>query len=89
MKNILMTFLYVCGKYIIEYSGYVIGNNEKHDLKLSRSKCVFPATEVEFLGHIIDFQGIQKAVKHIEAVLNAPKPSTSKELQLVLGNATL
>lgn len=59
-----------------------------HGLKLNRSKCVFATPSVEFLGHRIDAQGIHKSDKHIEAIRDAPKPTTKEELQLFLGKAT-
>ncbi|XP_037821331.1 uncharacterized protein K02A2.6-like [Lucilia sericata] len=55
-------------------------------LKLNKSKCVFAATSVEFLGHLIDAKGIHKSNKHIESVLNAPKPNSLEDLQLFLEN---
>lgn len=45
-------------------------------LKLNRDKFVFAIPSVEFLGHKIDAQGIQKSDKHIVAIKDAPKPST-------------
>ncbi|XP_024872568.1 uncharacterized protein K02A2.6-like, partial [Temnothorax curvispinosus] len=59
-----------------------------HGLRLNRAKCVFATSSVEFLGHRIDAQGIHKSDKHIEAIRDAPKPSTPEELQLFLGKAT-
>ena len=40
------------------------------------------------MGHRIDCHGIHKSNKHIEAIKNAPKPTTPEELQLFLGKAT-
>ena len=54
-------------------------------LRLNRSKCVFAAPTVEFLGHKIDSTGIHKSDKHIEAVRDTPKPTNAEELQLFLG----
>ena len=59
-----------------------------HGLKLNRSKCVFASPSIEFLGHRIDAQGIHKSDKHIKAVKDAPKPTSSDELQLFLGKAS-
>jgi len=60
----------------------------EHGLRLNRKKCVFATSAVEFLGHRITPQGIHKSDKHIQAVRDAPKPSTPEELQLFLGKAT-
>lgn len=61
---------------------------QKARVKLNRAKCVFAAPAVEFLGHKIDSEGIHKSDRHIEAVRDAPKPTTHDELQLFLGKAT-
>ncbi|XP_053686293.1 uncharacterized protein K02A2.6-like [Sabethes cyaneus] len=57
-------------------------------LRLNRSKCVFAVPFLECLGHKIDHQGLHKSDKHIEAIRDAPRPSTPDELQLFLGKAT-
>lgn len=57
-------------------------------LRLNKSKCVFAAPAVEFLGHKIDGNGIHKSDKHIEAIRDAPRPTTMEELQLFLGKAS-
>ncbi|XP_041674676.1 uncharacterized protein K02A2.6-like isoform X2 [Drosophila eugracilis] len=57
-------------------------------LKLNKSKCIFAASSIEFLGHKIDAQGIHKSTKHIEAIIHAPRPATIEQLQLFLGKAT-
>ncbi|XP_059222020.1 uncharacterized protein K02A2.6-like isoform X3 [Stomoxys calcitrans] len=46
-------------------------------LKLNRSKCVFAAPAVEFLGHKIDEYGVHKSDRHVAAVRDAPKPNLS------------
>ncbi|XP_046810875.1 uncharacterized protein K02A2.6-like [Lucilia cuprina] len=46
----------------------------QHGLRLNRSKCVFATSEVEFLGHKIDSNGIHKS----EAKRDTPKLSTAK-----------
>jgi len=56
-------------------------------LKLSRSKCAFRQPSVNFLGHVIDKQGVHTDPSKIEKVRNWPKPTTIKELQSFLGFA--
>ena len=60
----------------------------QHGIHLNREKCTFAASAVEFLGHRIDAGGIHKSDKHIEAIRDAPKPSTPEELELFIGKAT-
>lgn len=59
-----------------------------YGLQLNRSKCIFATSTVEFLGHKIDSHGVHKSDKHIEAIRDAPKPTTREELTLFLGKAT-
>lgn len=54
-------------------------------LKLKLAKCSLFQRSVEYLGHIIDAEGIHPAPKKIEAVIEAPEPSNVKELQSYLG----
>uniref|UniRef100_A0A182PWJ4 RNA-directed DNA polymerase n=1 Tax=Anopheles epiroticus TaxID=199890 RepID=A0A182PWJ4_9DIPT len=62
--------------------------NVQSVLKLNRSKYVFAVPSLECLGHRIDKELLHKSTKHIEAISNAPRPSTPEELQLFLGKAT-
>ncbi|XP_055918664.1 uncharacterized protein K02A2.6-like [Eupeodes corollae] len=73
---------------MLEVVNLVLERVREHGLHLNREKCVFATSCVEFLGHKIDANGIQKSDKHTEAVKKAPKPSTFEELQLFLGKAT-
>ncbi|XP_058448901.1 uncharacterized protein K02A2.6-like [Malaya genurostris] len=57
-------------------------------LRLNRSKCVFAAPSLECLGHRIDRYGLHKSDKHVAAIRDAPRPTTTEELQLFLGKAT-
>lgn len=66
----------------------VLGRCRSHGIHLKREKCIFAASSVEFLGHKIDEQGLHKSDKHIEAIRDAPKPSTPDQLELFLGKAT-
>lgn len=42
---------------------------------------------IEFLDHRIDAKGLHKSDKYIEAIRDAPKPTTAKLLQLFLEKA--
>jgi hypothetical protein len=52
----------------------------KHQLFLKKSKCAFGASEVEYLGHIIDKDGVQVDPKKIEAMQDWCRPKTLKIL---------
>jgi len=54
---------------------------------LSKEKCVFGASQVSFLGHLIDKNGIKTDPKKIEQILNWPLPVSIGELVSFLGLA--
>lgn len=49
------------------------------------AKCVFGASEVDYLGHHISADGTCPLKAKVEAILNFPKPETVKELRRFLG----
>jgi hypothetical protein len=53
-------------------------SQHKHFLK--QSKCVFGASEVEYLGHIFGKDGVHVDLKKIEAMKDSPHPKTLKSL---------
>ena len=56
-----------------------------HKLYAKRSKCVFAASEVEYLGHVISSDGVKTVSKKIAAMVEWPKPQTLKALRGFLG----
>ena len=54
-------------------------------LKLSPSKCHFFSSEVKFLGHVVNSQGLQTDPAKIEKIKNWSKPETVAELRSFLG----
>ena len=54
-------------------------------LKLNKAKCVFGATELTFLGHIISAEGVKPDPRKVEAITNMPIPTNKTELQRFLG----
>lgn len=57
----------------------------EHNLKVQLDKCEFLKTEVSFLGHVITPEGIKPSKSKINAILNYPKPTTTKEIKSFLG----
>ena len=51
----------------------------------NKSKCVFFADEVDYMGHIISKNGIRANIKKIDAIVNAPHPTNIKEVESFLG----
>ncbi|XP_037568287.1 uncharacterized protein K02A2.6-like [Dermacentor silvarum] len=54
-------------------------------LRLKLQICVFETTSVEYLGYVIDKHGLHPAPEKIEAIVRAPGPSDTRELQSYLG----
>ena len=59
----------------------VLERLEKAGLKLSKEKCKFGETELEFLGHIISRDGIKPDPNKIEKIKNWPTPEGPKKSQ--------
>ncbi|XP_019257786.1 PREDICTED: uncharacterized protein LOC109236005 [Nicotiana attenuata] len=57
----------------------------QHQLLVKRSKCVFAADRMEYLGHYISAKGVETDPKKIEAVQSWPTPSSVKLLRGSLG----
>lgn len=54
-------------------------------LKLNPKKCVLGETKVEFLGHVIDGQGLHMDPAKVQAVVNYRLPRSRSELRTFLG----
>ncbi|XP_038139940.1 uncharacterized protein K02A2.6-like [Cyprinodon tularosa] len=54
-------------------------------LRLHRRKCAFLRNEVEYLGHIINAEGLHPVQSKIKAIEEAPQPTTVTELKAYLG----
>ncbi|UYV66964.1 K02A2.6-like [Cordylochernes scorpioides] len=63
----------------------VLTRLSKSGLTLNKDKCKFAVTNIKFLGHQIDPNGIQVDPKRKRAILEFPKPRSVKELKQILG----
>lgn len=54
-------------------------------IKLNVKKCKFMCSEVDYLGHIFDRQGVHPNPDKIKSILDAPAPGNVKQLQAFLG----
>ena len=64
--------------------GEVLTKLEQAGLRLKKSKCVFMADSVTYLGHRIDADGLHPVPKKLEAMQCAPKPRNVSELKSYL-----
>ncbi len=56
-----------------------------HKLYAKRSKSVFAASVIKYLGHVISGDGVKTDPKKIAAMVEWPKPQTLKALRGFLG----
>ncbi|KAL7305479.1 hypothetical protein TKK_0002216 [Trichogramma kaykai] len=55
------------------------------NLRLNLKKCHFMIPRLEVLGYVIDATGLHKSKSKVQAMVDAPRPSTTKELSSFLG----
>ncbi|CAH2085636.1 unnamed protein product [Euphydryas editha] len=58
---------------------------QKAGLRLNKNKCKFAQEQVEFLGFVINKDGIHPAPSKVEAIVKTPEPKNVQELQAFLG----
>lgn len=66
----------------------VLKKVEEAGLKLNKDKCIFGASEVKFLGHVLSGSGLSSDPDKTAAIKNLKRPTNVKELQRLLGMAT-
>ena len=59
----------------------VLSKFSEAGLKLNKSKCIFMAPKVEYLGYIIDKNGLHSSNKKVEAIKEAHTPTCVTELR--------
>ena len=57
----------------------------KHDLKLKLKKCGFLKSETQYLGFIINKDGIKPEPKKVEAIRSLPVPTCVREIRSFIG----
>lgn len=55
------------------------------NVKVNKKKCKFYQTSVEFLGHVLDKEGVHPTKEKIKCIENAPIPKSVSELKSYLG----
>ena len=59
----------------------VLEKLDRAGLKLNKSKCFFLRPRIEYLGHIIDKDGLHPTTEKVRAIQEAPKPRNVGELR--------
>jgi RNase H-like domain found in reverse transcriptase len=65
----------------------VVQKLKNHDLYGMLSKCHCNKTEVEFLGHVVNAEGIKMQKSKVETIQKWPRPNNARYLQSFLGLA--
>ena len=63
----------------------VLSEIRKSGHKLNKSKCIFGASEVTFLGHVLSAEGVKSDPEKVKAIRDMEIPITKIELQRFLG----
>ena len=63
----------------------VLTRLEQQGIRLKKDKCKFMEASVEYLGHIIDKNGLHTSYQKIEAIQKAPTPKNTQQLKSFLG----
>ena len=63
----------------------VLSSLERYGVHLKWSKCSFLQEKVQFLGHVIDAEGVHLSPEKVQPIVEAPTPATVTELQSFLG----
>ncbi|XP_043192222.1 uncharacterized protein K02A2.6-like isoform X1 [Amphibalanus amphitrite] len=66
----------------------VLGRLKRAGLKVRPAKCRFLVPSVEYLGHIVDKDGIRPTPAKVRAIQSAPEPKNVKQLKSFLGILT-
>ena len=69
----------------LERLDQVLQRLQDHGLRLQKNKCEFMKDRVEYLGHVIDKDGIHPLPSKVQAITEAPAPTNVSELRSYLG----
>ena len=89
VKN-LLDDIGICGKTLEEHDSRlrkVLKRLDDYNISINTDKSVFGVGEMNYVGHNISGQGVQRLQSNIQAVLEIPEPTNLKELQRFLGAA--
>lgn len=63
----------------------VLKRLQENGLRVKKSKCEFGKSQIEYLGFVLNSQGLHPSPDKVDAVKNAPVPTCVKELKAFLG----
>ena len=69
----------------LSYLATVLERLRSKVFRLKKNKCLFMKTIAEYLGHMIDANGLHTSLKKCQAITEAPAPTNVMELRSFLG----
>ena len=63
----------------------VLNRLHEHGIRLRRDKCQFLSQSVEYLGHVVNAEGLHATESKLQAIREAPTPRNVQELRSFLG----
>jgi hypothetical protein len=71
----------------IDHIRQVFALLQKHQFKVKLSKCSFAKTDLAYVGHVINANGVATDPKKVAIVQDWPTPTSAKEVRSFLGLA--
>lgn len=65
----------------------ILERMRRHNVKGNPKKTRLGLTEIEYVGHVVNSEGMSFSKKKLDGVYNAPQPKTQKDLRSFLGLA--
>ena len=85
MDSILQGIPQVICHIDLIYLEEVLRRLKKNGLHLHRNKCTFFQSSVEYLGHLINTEGVHTSKAKVKAVVDAPPPKNINKLRSFIG----
>ena len=63
----------------------VLQRLEKYNIRANKAKCKFFMDSVEYLGHVINAEGLHTTDEKVKAILQAPEPKNVQKMRSFLG----
>ena len=67
----------------------VLQRLENSGMRLNKQKCFFLQSSIEYLGHVVDEEGIHPTEEKVKAIKEAPAPTNVTQLRSFLGLLTI
>ena len=67
----------------------VLERLSNHSILINPAKCVCGATELQFLGHLVDSQGIRPLEEKMQAIVDFPQPTSLCKLHEFLADSLI